>query len=147
MDTAEPLFCPPWNPSSTPLAPLGWDEQQPDSGQEGRVLRSWAAAGKVFPDHPTPHESAPDTPIHLSDLWMPFYDLLVKSTWRDITNVQHLKPNCPETHPKGNRAAQAPIPYCPYPDSWGLQKWIFCAVNVISTSCAKSSLFIRDQFC
>lgn len=93
------------------------NEQQPDSGQEGRVLRPWTDAGKVFPDHLTSHGSAPATPSHLSDLWTPFSDLLVKSSWRDIVNVHHWKPNCPEIHPKGNRAAQAPIPYSPYSEA------------------------------
>lgn len=31
--------------------------------------------------------------------------------------------------PKATRAAQPPIPYNPYSDSWGLQEWRFCAVT------------------
>lgn len=105
MDTAELLLCPIWNRSSNPWQLWAQGGQQPDSAQSAETMGNHS---KVFPDHLTSPGSAHVTPSCLSALWMPFSDLLVENSLRDIRNVQPLEPNCPETHPKGSRAAQPP---------------------------------------
>lgn len=105
----------PWTQQSCCFVPLEIAPQTPGSFGHRvgssltvpRVLRPWAITLKSFQtiSHPLDQLMSPQAVCLLCECL--FLTSWLK-TLRDIRNVQPLEPNCPETHPKGSRAAQPP---------------------------------------
>lgn len=144
----------PWTQQSCCFVPLEIAPQTPGSFGHRvgssltvpRVLRPWAITLKSFQtiSHPLDQLMSPQAVCLLCECL--FLTSWLKTLWGTLEMCSLWNQTALKLIPKA--AGQlSPHPMQSLLWQLRLQKWILCAAHAISTSCAKSSLFIINQFC
>lgn len=144
----------PWTQQSCCFVPLEIAPQTPGSFGHRvgssltvpRVLRPWAITLKSFQtiSHPLDQLMSPQAVCLLCECL--FLTSWLKTLWGTLEMCSLWNQTGLKLIPKA--AGQlSPHPMQSLLWQLRLQKWILCAAHAISTSCAKSSLFIINQFC